>query len=196
MTLAEFTFAALGLLMTPGPTNTLLAVAGSEAGWRRALRLIPWEMAAYLAVTLPLALAGAQLTGAAPWLRPVISAAAGAWVLVLALRLWWPAAGGQAGGQIGPQRVFVTTLLNPKALIFGLVLLPGAGTDGALWLRAAVFAGLIAAVAAVWAGIGSCTAGRADCPARQTAPLIRRLAAVWLAVLALGLLLNAAQAAI
>lgn len=191
MTLPEFLIAALGLLLTPGPTNTLLALAGSERGWRGALPLIPYELAGYLLVALPLALAGQAVLQAVPLLRPLVTAGAAAWVLYLALKLWRvPAA--DAPAMVAGRQVFVTTLLNPKALIFGLVLLPGAGLAG----RVMLFAGLIAAVAAIWAGIGSCSAGRADCPARVSAGLIRRLAAVWLAALAVGLLLNAAHAAI
>ena len=59
MTMSELTFAILALLLTPGPTNTLVALAASATGWGRALRLLPYEIAAYLLVTLPLALLGA-----------------------------------------------------------------------------------------------------------------------------------------
>ena len=57
MDLPALTLALLALLLTPGPTNTLMALAGAERGLGGAARLIPAEIAAYLAVTLPLALA-------------------------------------------------------------------------------------------------------------------------------------------
>lgn len=189
MSLTAFFLALLGLLMTPGPTNTLLALAGAERGWRRGLLLIPLEVLAYLLVCLPLALLGEAVLSAHPWLGPAIKAVAGAWVAVLAIRLWHlPKADGAQS--VTAARVFVTTLLNPKALIIGLVLLPGPDMP----LRALLFVGLVAAVAAIWAAMGACLAGRGDCPARRGRGLARRLAALWLAVLSASLLANAGQA--
>ena len=189
MSLTALFLALLGLLMTPGPTNTLLALAGAERGWRRGLLLIPLEVLAYLLVCLPLALLGEAVLSAHPWLGPAIKAVAGAWVAVLAIRLWHlPKADGAQS--VTAARVFVTTLLNPKALIIGLVLLPGPDMP----LRALLFVGLVAAVAAIWAAMGACLAGRGDCPARRGRGLARRLAALWLAVLSASLLANAGQA--
>ena len=186
MSLAELAFASLALLLTPGPTNTLVALAGSARGWVGALRLLPYEIAAYLMVTLPLALRGALALEAAPLLRPVITLASGLWVMGLAIRMWRPSLAANAT-EVTPGRLFITTLLNPKALIFGLVLLPGPQ----LALHMALFVGLIALVAAVWAAIGACMAGRSDCPVGQTPPLLRRAAGLWLGVLAIGLVLTA-----
>lgn len=189
MSLTALFLALLGLLMTPGPTNTLLALAGAERGWRRGLLLIPLEVLAYLLVCLPLAFLGEAVLSAHPWLGPAIKAVAGAWVAVLAIRLWHlPKADGAQS--VTAARVFVTTLLNPKALIIGLVLLPGPDMP----LRALLFVGLVAAVAAIWAAMGACLAGRGDCPARRGSGLARRLAALWLAVLSASLLANAGQA--
>lgn len=191
MTLAQTGLALLALLLTPGPTNTLLALAGAEVGWRRALRLIPFELSAYLAVTVPLALAGAAVMAALPALKPVVTLAAGLWVMALAAKMWRLPSPGQAD-RVSGRRVLVTTLLNPKALVIGLALLPG----GALAPRIAVLAALIIGVAALWAALGACLAGGGNCLARRTGPLFHRIAALWLGILALGLMLNAAQAAI
>ncbi|MGC5198806.1 hypothetical protein, partial [Aphanothece microscopica] len=99
MTLAEMTLALLVLLATPGPTNTLVALAGAERGWRGALRLIPAELAAYLAVTVPLALAGAAAMAAVPGLRGGVTLAAAAWVAWLAVAMWrLPADAADRGG--------------------------------------------------------------------------------------------------
>ena len=124
MTPTEFALAAAALLLTPGPTNTLMAIGGTERGWRAAQPLMLFELAAYLLVTLPLALAGQIAIGAVPALKPAITLAAGMWVFWLAIKMWrLPAPG--AAAQVTGRRIFVTTLLNPKALVFGLVLLPG-----------------------------------------------------------------------
>lgn len=178
----EITFLAgvPALLLTPGPTNTLLAVAGTAGGWRVGLRLAPAAMAAYALAVVPLALYGRPLFAAAPVLGDAVRLAAALWVLALAVSLW--RAGDRAGpvGPIGPGTVFVTTLLNPKALVFGLVLLP---SGPALWPHLVVFLACVGLAAALWAGLGACLTrpnGRWDC-------LARRGAAAFLALVSAGL---------
>lgn len=194
MPLIAMIAAVAALLLTPGPTNTLLAVAGAERGWRAALRLIPFELVAYLAVTVPLALAGAALEARLPLLRPALAGLAGIWVMVLAARMWrLPAAAGL--GSVSGWQVLVTTALNPKALVIGLVLLPGA----MFGLRVLALSVLIACVAALWAALGWLATGNPARPAADAgsgaAQVARRLAALWLAALSLGLIYTAAHAA-
>lgn len=191
MTLTAMLAALAALLLTPGPTNTLLAIAGAERGWCASLRLIPLEIAAYLAVTIPLALAGVALQDQIPALRPVLAGVAGLWVLLLAARMWRIPVAGSAPAVSGG-RVFLTTLLNPKGLVIGLVLLPGPQ----LGLRVAALTVLIALVAALWAALGALLTGKAGRPARRGAAVFRRLAALWLGALSLGLIYTAAHAAL
>jgi len=56
MEIGAFLFAVAALLLTSGPTNTLMGLAGASVGFGRALRLVPVEIGAYLLTTLPLAL--------------------------------------------------------------------------------------------------------------------------------------------
>lgn len=191
MTFTAMLAALSALLLTPGPTNTLLALAGAERGWRAALRLVPLEIAAYLAVTLPLAVAGVALEAHLPALRPLLAGVAGVWVMVLAARMWHLPTAGSAPSVSGG-RVFLTTLLNPKGLVIGLVLLPGPQ----LGLRVVALAVLIGLVAAFWAALGALLTGGASGPAPRGAAIFRRLAAVWLGVLSLGLIYSAAHAAL
>lgn len=186
MTLTTFLIAVLGLLLTPGPTNTLMAVAGAERGARRALRLIPAELAGYLTTVLPLALAGAVWLEHMPAARPAIAAAAAVWVMLLAVQVWrLPAQDGtNAGVSVTAGRIFLTTLLNPKALIFGLVLLP---PRAGLELRLAGFAVLVVAVALVWIGLGTLLRRTGQDHAPGLSPGLRRAAAGWLAVLSVML---------
>jgi threonine/homoserine/homoserine lactone efflux protein len=83
------------------------------------------------------------------------------------------------------RRVLVTTLLNPKALIFGLVLLP-AEASARLFANFGIFAGLIALAALAWIALGAVIAqrGRAE-PGLPSA--WRRAASVWLGALAVYL---------
>jgi threonine/homoserine/homoserine lactone efflux protein len=58
MSAPELALAILALLLTPGPTNSLMLLAGAERGLLRASRLIPAELMGYLTTVVPLALVG------------------------------------------------------------------------------------------------------------------------------------------
>ena len=190
MSLVQLTLALLALLLTPGPTNTLMLLAGGEGGLRRVIRLLPVELAAYLAVILPLALLATGLAEHLAGLRPAIAVLAGLWVFYLAIRLWRPEPAATQTGSVTALRLGLTTLLNPKALIMGLVLLPAAGLSGATVVLLIL---CIASVALLWGGAGALLRGRA---AQTSAlPLVRRAAAVWLAGLSLMLLAGGIGAA-
>lgn len=180
MTSAEFTLALLALLLTPGPTNTLIALAGAERGWRGALRLIPFEVAAYGLLTMPLALAGKSILMELGTLRFVVTLIAAAWVAYLAVKLWRLPTGEAMGPeQKGALKLFTTTLCNPKGLIIGLVLLP---SQPSLPFAAATFLATLLAVSAVWAWLGSLAGG-----GLTVMPVLRRLCAGWLGFLAVWL---------
>jgi threonine/homoserine/homoserine lactone efflux protein len=179
MTLIELAFALLALLATPGPTNTLLALAGAQAV-RRPLLLPLVELAAYMTTVVPLSIWGQNWLEATPRLRLILTLAAAVWVAVLAVRMWRHATRAEAQGAPGVTalQVGVTTLLNPKALVFGLVLIPsGPDVVAGLWL----FAALVIVVSLAWLWLGARLAGRYQ-------PLVNRGGAVWLGVLAALLL--------
>jgi len=185
MTTIELTLAIAALLITPGPTNTLLAVAGAERGLGRAMRLIPAELAGYLTTVTPLALLGGTLEAGAPELRPVITAVAALWILWLALGFWRKSTAGDGGdGDAAPAvtafKVFVTTLLNPKALIFGFALLPAGASLPAAFVN---FVVQIVIVATLWAGFGHLLR-RADGSRAGLPAWFYRLAAAWLIIVA------------
>lgn len=191
MTTFELTLAIAALLITPGPTNTLLAVAGAERGVARAVRLIPAEIAGYLTTVAPLAVLGGTLLAAAPEVRPVITAVAALWVGWLALGFWRMAraqgGGAGSGGEVDTRapavtaaKIFVTTLLNPKALVFGLVLLPAGPSLPAAFVN---FVLQIVVVATLWATFGHLLR-QADRTRAGLPPWLTRLAAIWLAIVA------------
>ncbi|MGQ3672998.1 hypothetical protein ACT6QG_11445 [Xanthobacter sp. TB0136] len=183
MNLYAFTFAIWALLLTPGPTNTLLALSGAGVGLKRSLRLIPAEVAAYLLVTIPLAVVGAELLGQWPEVARLVKFAAAAWVAFLAVKLWRVETSGSLAGAVTARRVFITTLLNPKALIIGLTLLPQEA-PGHLALNVGVFAVSIIAVATIWAAGGAMLRRGRDA---ALPPVLRRAAACWLGILAAAL---------
>ena len=177
MTPAEFLLALSVLLLTPGPTNTLIALAGAERGWRGALRLTPVEAAAYGLVTIPLAMVGSSLTASHGPLRLTLTLIAAAWVSYLAVKLWRVPAGNAMGPeQKGALKLFITTLCNPKGLIIGLVLLP---SQPSLTMAVASFLAILLAVSAFWAAVG-----RLAGAGITLMPAVRRGCAVWLGLLA------------
>ena len=177
MTLPEFTAAILLLLGTLGPTNTLLSLAGYERGVRRSLPLLAGEIGGYLTVILPVVLLAAPVLAQHPGILPVVKLFAGIWVLFLAWRLWRRShAPSQAEG-IGVAQVYVTTVLNPKAPIIALVIMPhGPLRDILPWLGAFAALTLMAGSSWILAGSGlGHASGR-----RLNGATVRRAAAVCL----------------
>ena len=154
-----FTFvpAVAVILATPGPTNTLLASSGAQAGFRRSLPLVPAELCGYA-----LAIAGWGLflepaSTALPWLKPALRLACAAYLMAVAWGLWTKAGGVLGGSGFGTRRVFTATLLNPKALLFAAVIFPEAAfeTSAAFLQAMGVFAAVIVPIALAWISFGS-----------------------------------------
>jgi len=169
-----FTLAVLAILGTPGPTNTLLATSGALVGVRRSLPLILAELGGYLvAIGLLHGVLGGVLA-AAPALETALRLLIGCYLLVAAFELWT-----RRGALEGPtsgvrsERVFVTTLLNPKALVFAFGVLPLSRPDAGLYVLA--FAVLVAVAASAWIAVGALV-GRAA--SGLGARLVPRLSAV------------------
>lgn len=176
MNTLHLALAILALLVTPGPTNSLLALAGARRGVLTALPLIPVEMAAYLAVVTPLLIWGAPLVAALPVLKPVLAGLAALWVARLAFALWrMPEALGQSPAAVSARSVAVTTLLNPKALVMGLVLMPALQDQATALLVLGV---VLPPVSLVWITLGAGLLARAG-------RWLNRGSALWLAALSL-----------
>ncbi|HRN84563.1 MAG TPA: LysE family transporter [Hyphomicrobium sp.] len=153
---AAFVLASLTLLATPGPTNTLLATSGAGVGVRRSLPLLVAEFGGYvLAISLLIGLVG-PVVAAAPIVGTALRLAAALYLLYLAAKLW------QKGVEMPADEtsvtfvnVFVTTLLNPKAIIFAFTLLPAdlALTALAPWMAGLSF--MIAVVGNIWIAVGA-----------------------------------------
>ncbi|WP_151717843.1 hypothetical protein [Gemmobacter serpentinus] len=191
MSLIAFLSATLALLLAPGPTNTLMGVAGAQGGMRHVLHLLPAELLGYLATILPLLLLGAGVLAQYPQLVSALTLASAIWVMVLALRLWGQQVRGGADTAITLRRVFVTTLLNPKALIFGLVLLPDPASPDIL-SRLGLFCLMVSGVAMVWGGAG--VLAQAGLGGAARVQVIQRCAALWLAIVSITLIAGVIRA--
>jgi threonine/homoserine/homoserine lactone efflux protein len=150
-----FALAVLVILGTPGPTNTLLATGGAALGWRRAWRLIPAEMAGYTIAILVLGLLLGPAIAAQPWLARAMRLAVACFLLALAWKLWRRglAGGARAGEAVTPGQVFLTTLLNPKAIILALGVVPFGQAPVWPWMLG--FLAILAPVASAWVLFGA-----------------------------------------
>lgn len=191
MTYFAYLSAVLALLLAPGPTNTLMGIAGARGGLRATARLLPAELAGYLTTILPLAWLGAELLARFPSASVALKVAAAVWVMFLAVKLWrMPADAGEGSG-VTTRRVYLTTMLNPKALIFGLVLLP-VPADSQFLPRLAMFCVMVMAVAMLWGGFGRLTQA-GDSGSRRLL-LVQRLASIWLAIVSVTLITGVLRA--
>ncbi len=157
-----FALGALALLATPGPTNTLLATAGATKGIRASLPLLLGEAAGYLAAIVILRTLVGPLIAAEPLLTQVLSGLICLYLVYLAARLW-RSSGLPLDGKahIGVFTVFLTTLFNPKAIVFAFTLLPASLSLAGLlpWLGALI--ALIAVCGSAWITLGATLATRA-----------------------------------
>ncbi|MEZ0002984.1 LysE family translocator [Sinorhizobium fredii] len=179
-----FALAILLLLATPGPTNTLLWLSGAAVGMRRSLPLLLGELAGYLTVIVPVAVLAAPLLSAHPSIGLVLKLAAAGWILFMAHALWTMKAHGASERPIAPGQIFVTTLLNPKALIIALVIMPQVGLQAMLpWFLG--FAALTLGAGSLWIATGTLLA---LLPRRPVGPrLPRRIAAACLVAFSFGI---------
>lgn len=172
------------LLLTPGPTNTLLALSGAQSGVRRSLQLIPAELAGYLLAIAAWGFALASAGDVLPWLPPVLRIAAALYLLILAMRLWRIAPNTMGRSAVSPGRLFMTTLLNPKALIFAGGIFPIASFADPLTFVFAfgVFTATLLPVAVAWIVLGASLRGGIGqgIAARRGVALLLVLFAVWL----------------
>ena len=147
------------VLITPGPTNTLLASAGLRQGVRRSLPLIAAELAGYLVAISVWGRFLAQAAHALPWLPALLRVAAGTYIAWLAVDMWRAAVALPDSTQkaSGTLRLFIATLLNPKALLFAGTIFPAAAF--VLWpaylLSMLIFACLLAPIALAWIAFGA-----------------------------------------
>lgn len=156
MDLLTFFTATCFLLAMPGPTNTLLATSGAGVGVSRSLHLLAAELCGYLAAIALLRLAIGPVVSGIPLAAVALRVAVTVYILGLAVMLWRVNARELRDGAVVTFRqVLLTTLLNPKALVFAFLLLPlQAGLFDLLpWLG--VIALLIVTAGALWVTLGA-----------------------------------------
>jgi threonine/homoserine/homoserine lactone efflux protein len=125
MSFLTFFAATYFLLAVPGPTNTLLATSGAGIGVARSLHLLAAELCGYLLSIALLRLALGPIVSDIPLAAVVLRVAVTIYILCLAVMLWRVNTRElRDGAAVTFSQVLLTTLLNPKALVFAFLLLP------------------------------------------------------------------------
>lgn len=147
------------ILLTPGPTNTLLAAAGLGRGSREALPLIAFAFAGYIIAISGWGIFLAPVGNYYPWLNMVVRVVCSGYLLYIAVRIWRSAERPPISGSktIGPATVFVTTILNPKGLLFASTIFPPHAFDNVevYLIATALFACVVAPIGIVWVVLGA-----------------------------------------
>ncbi len=182
-----FALAVLLVLSMPGPTNTLLAMAGATLRLRNCALLPAAELAGYTITICTLLLLVRPVTESSAVLTAAIRLVSACYLLGVARHLWRtqePVENARAGFR----RVFVTTLLNPKGVVFAFVIFPSPSSS--FWLLGEAlltFVAICLTCSVAWIAFGATLGQRAG--AYIGARGIRRSAAVILgcfAALAFG----------
>lgn len=147
------------ILLTPGPTNTLLASSGIQVGVRRSLMLIPAEALGYVcSITLWGILIG-TVAVKYPFIPPILKLFSAGYILFISLKLWKSNSDdvdGEVAG-IRARELFYATLLNPKALLFASAIFPAIvwRDTYAYTSHMLMFLALIIPIAFLWTLIGT-----------------------------------------
>lgn len=180
-----FVLAVFAVLATPGPTNTLLATSGAAAGFKRSLPLLIAEIAGYMISISVLSFVVGPLVRGSHELSVALRIGCGLYLLYVAVKLWREGAAAFTSNEpVKFRRVFIATLLNPKAIVFAFVIVPHLA-DGRL-REALPYMGalscLIVCIGGSWIGLGALL--QASAGPRLNAGLVRRAGAVVLGVFA------------
>lgn len=148
----QFLLAVLTLLVTPGPTNTVMATAGAGPA-RSAWPLLLAEIVGYLSIIILARLVLLPLIEVYEPLGVALKLVVVAYLVFAAIRLWRSRLVTQESARpVGPALVFFTTCLNPKGLIFAVSVFPHEHSQ--LWVFFAAFVVLVSACGFAWFWLG------------------------------------------
>jgi threonine/homoserine/homoserine lactone efflux protein len=153
-----FLLAVAVILVTPGPTNTLMATSGAVSGIRRSLHLLLAELIGYLIAIYAIRLVAGPFIAQYPVLGAALKVAVALYLVFLAVKLWRrPIVIDEHAQPVTLANVLVTTLLNPKALIFALTVFPHEAE--LLLSRTLGFSALVVAAGGGWIVFGALLKG-------------------------------------
>lgn len=114
------------ILLTPGPTNTLLASSGVQVGFKQSIFLIPAEAFGYLIAISIWGILVDRIAVFAPALPSILKLCSASYIFYLALKLWRASFKDSNLNvvMIGKLELFFATLLNPKGILFATAVFP------------------------------------------------------------------------
>lgn len=152
------------ILLTPGPTNTLLASSGVQVGLRKSVKLIPAEVLGYVISISAWGMLIGKVSTTLPLLPPILKLLSACYIIFLAIKLWYTANQEIELNQptIRTRELFCATLLNPKALLFASAIFPvAAWSDFHIYLiHMMAYLALITPIALFWIFLGSLLASK------------------------------------
>ena len=150
------------ILLTPGPTNTLLASSGIQVGLRKSLLLIPAEAIGYIIAISAWGMLIGKVSTTLPLLPTFLKLLSAGNIVFLAVKLWRTADQKVALNQptIRPRELLCATLLNPKALLFASAIFPAVAWNSQQIYMAhmGTFVALILPIALFWISVGAALA--------------------------------------
>ena len=154
---AIFALEVLGVLAIPGPTNSLLFVSGMSRGFQPSLNLVLAEVVAYIISISLLVFVLEPATRTHSTVSQLLRVVCSLYLAQLAVWLW--CSGGQevqSSHPITVRRVFLTTLMNPKNLIFAFGIFPVPSAESSEMLPyLAGFSAICTGVASGWIAAGA-----------------------------------------
>ncbi|WP_343579499.1 LysE family translocator [Acinetobacter sp.] len=152
------------ILLTPGPTNTLLASSGIQVGLRKSLLLIPAEAVGYIIAITAWGMLIGKVSATLPLLPTFLKLLSAAYIIFLAIKLWRTANQEVVLNQptIRPKELLCATLLNPKALLFASAIFPAAAwkSQDIYMAHMVTFVALILPIALCWICVGAMLASK------------------------------------
>ena len=151
--------AMMAVLMTPGPSNALLASSAHQQGMAKTIVLVPAELMGYFYAINIWALIIHLSAPVWPNLIHILHFLSIVYVLWLAFHLWKSAhlqQHNQKHPSIQPRELFLTSLKNPKAILFAAGIFPLETWNSPLnfVMVFAVFALVLLPVALFWMSFG------------------------------------------
>jgi threonine/homoserine/homoserine lactone efflux protein len=183
----NFAAAAFLLLLSPGPTNSVIAAGSAIEGWRRALSLIGAALLGYFCAIAALELFIAPFADAFRPVRFVLQLGCAFYLAFAAWKIWTSSQSGARA--ITWSRVFFVTVCNPKAAVFVFVILPpqSIGFAKLVYPYLSTLFTLATLACGIWLLVGASIHARV---VRRGDVLIRRASSVVMAMFCLMLVLT------
>jgi len=202
--LLAFALTALIIEITPGPNMTYLAALSLSSGMRTGFAAVAGIAIGLMTYGIVAALGLAALIDSSPLLYGILRWGGVVYLLWLAWEAWSSERETSPDATNGPgdepwtafRRGVITNLLNPKAAVFYVAVLPEfirAGGSSVMWQTMALSAVYVTIATAIHASIVALAGSLQSAVASNNRRLVRRLLALALVIIAIWFALTTGQ---